>query len=51
MGAKGRLSRVAAPLLGSCMSYASLEDGAESAPGQLTAREMKTILGILQESS
>jgi 3-dehydroquinate dehydratase type I len=51
MGAKGRLSRVAAPLLGSCMSYASLEDGAESAPGQLTAGEMKTILGILQESS
>lgn len=48
MGAKGRLSRVAAPLLGSCMSYASLEEGAESAPGQLTAREMKTILGILR---
>jgi len=51
MGEKGRLSRVAAPLLGSCMSYASLEDGAESGPGQLTAGEMKTILGILQESS
>lgn len=48
MGAKGRLSRVAAPLLGSCMSYASLEEGAESAPGQLTVQEMKTILGILQ---
>ena len=48
MGAIGRLSRVAAPLLGSCMSYASLEEGAESAPGQLTAQEMKTILGILQ---
>ena len=48
MGTKGRLSRVAAPLLGSCMSYASLEEGAESAPGQLTAQEMKTILGILQ---
>jgi 3-dehydroquinate dehydratase type I len=48
MGARGRLSRVAAPLLGSSMSYASLEDGAESAPGQLTAGEMKTILGILQ---
>jgi 3-dehydroquinate dehydratase type I len=51
MGAKGRMSRVAAPLLGSCMSYASLEDGAESAPGQLTAVEMKTILGILKGSS
>ena len=51
MGARGRLSRVAAPLLGSCMSYASLEDGAESAPGQLTAGEMEAILGILQASS
>jgi 3-dehydroquinate dehydratase type I len=51
MGERGRLSRVAAPLLGSCMSYASLEDGAESAPGQLTAGEMKTILGILQGQS
>jgi 3-dehydroquinate dehydratase type I len=48
MGAKGRLSRVAAPLLGSCMSYASLEEGAESAPGQLTAAQMKMILGMLQ---
>jgi 3-dehydroquinate dehydratase type I len=51
MGGKGRLSRVAAPLLGSCMSYASLEEGAESAPGQLTAGEMKKLLGILQGSS
>jgi 3-dehydroquinate dehydratase type I len=51
MGEKGRLSRVAAPLLGSSMSYASLEDGAESAPGQLTAVQMKRILGILRGSS
>ncbi len=50
MGAKGRLSRVAAPLLGSCIGYASLEDGAESAPGQLTAGQMKTVLGMLQAS-
>jgi len=48
MGAKGRLSRVAAPLLGSRMSYASLEEGAESAPGQMTAGDMKTILGMLK---
>jgi 3-dehydroquinate dehydratase type I len=50
MGERGRLSRVAAPLLGSCMSYASLEEGAESAPGQLTAAQMKTILGMLKSS-
>jgi len=48
MGEKGRLSRVAAPLLGSCLSYASLEDGAESAPGQLTAVQMKRIIEILK---
>jgi len=48
MGEQGRLSRVAAPLLGSRWSYASLEKGAASAPGQLTAAEMRTILGMLQ---
>jgi 3-dehydroquinate dehydratase type I len=48
MGEKGRLSRVVAPLLGAPFSYASLEEGAESAPGQLTVGEMKTILGMLK---
>jgi len=48
MGEKGRLSRVAAPLLGSCINYASLEEGAESAPGQLTAQRMKNILRLLE---
>jgi 3-dehydroquinate dehydratase type I len=48
MGEQGRLSRVAAPLLGSCISYASLEEGAASAPGQLTAGEMRTMLRILK---
>jgi 3-dehydroquinate dehydratase type I len=48
MGIKGRLSRVAAPLLGSCISYASLEEGAESAPGQMTADRMRNILEILE---
>lgn len=48
MGEKGRLSRVAAPLFGSFLSYASLEKGAESAPGQLTIAEMKCILKSLR---
>jgi 3-dehydroquinate dehydratase type I len=47
MGELGRLSRVAAPLLGSCWSYASLEEGAASAPGQLTVAEMRAVLGML----
>ncbi len=47
MGEKGRISRVMAPLLGSYLSYASLDKGAESAPGQLTIRETREILKIL----
>lgn len=48
MGPHGRLSRVAAPLLGSFMSYASLGRGLSSAPGQLTVKEMKTVMRILR---
>jgi 3-dehydroquinate dehydratase type I len=47
MGEKGRISRVMAPLLGSYLSYVSLDKGAESAPGQLTIAEMKEIQEIL----
>jgi 3-dehydroquinate dehydratase len=47
MGEKGRISRVMAPLLGSYLSYASLDTGAESAPGQLTIAEMRQIQEIL----
>lgn len=48
MGEKGKMSRVMAPLFGSHMSFAVLEKGLESAPGQLTVEEMKTIGRILQ---
>ncbi len=47
MGSKGRMSRIAAPLFGSCLSFASLESGMQSAPGQLTIQEVKTINEIL----
>jgi len=47
MGKMGRISRIMAPLLGSYFSYASLEKGAESAPGQLTLKEMKQISRVL----
>ena len=47
MGDKGRISRVMAPLLGSYLSYASLDKGTESAPGQLTIGETREILKIL----
>jgi 3-dehydroquinate dehydratase type I len=47
MGEKGRISRVMASLLGSYLTYVSLDKGAESAPGQLTIGEMKEIQRIL----
>jgi len=50
MGEKGRISRVMAPLLGSYLSYASLDKGAESAPGQLTIGEMRQIQEILHDA-
>jgi 3-dehydroquinate dehydratase type I len=49
MGNKGRISRVMAPLLGSAISYAPLEEEEASAPGQLTARRMRTVLRALRE--
>jgi 3-dehydroquinate dehydratase type I len=47
MGEEGRISRVLALLLGSYLSFASLDKGAASAPGQLTIGEMRQILEIL----
>ena len=47
MGEQGKISRVIAPLLGAAWSYASLEKGAESAPGQLTVEEMRLIYKLL----
>ncbi len=47
MGEKGKASRVMAPFFGSYLSFASLERGQESAPGQLTASEMREIFRIL----
>ena len=48
MGETGKISRVVAPLLGSVMTFATSEKGAESAPGQLTIHEMKEIFRIVQ---
>jgi 3-dehydroquinate dehydratase type I len=50
MGARGKVSRVMAPLLGSYLTFVSLSKGQESAPGQLTAAEMKKIIEIVRTS-
>ncbi len=47
MGAEGRISRVLAPLFGSCISYASLGNGREAAPGQLRVSEMRRAWRLL----
>jgi 3-dehydroquinate dehydratase type I len=51
MGPRGRISRVASPLLGACMSYVSLSRGCRSAPGQLTFAEMNTVMSILRRDA
>ncbi|HEX54921.1 MAG: type I 3-dehydroquinate dehydratase [Candidatus Altiarchaeales archaeon] len=48
MGEIGKVSRILAPILGSYLTYASIEKGRESAPGQLTVNELRQILRILK---
>ncbi len=48
MGKLGRITRILGPQVGSYLTYASLERGKESADGQLTIAETKTIWEILQ---
>jgi 3-dehydroquinate dehydratase type I len=43
MGEKGKMSRIFAPLMGAAWTYASLKRQKASAPGQLTALELKRI--------
>ncbi len=48
MGEKGKISRIMAPLIGSAITYASLDREEASAPGQLTIDELKTINRIME---
>lgn len=51
MGPQGRISRIAAPLLGSYLSYVSLRKGGQSAAGQLTITEMNGIMNVLRRDT
>jgi 3-dehydroquinate dehydratase type I len=44
MGPQGRMSRVFSPLLGGYLTFTSLEEGEESASGQIPVKEMKKLL-------
>jgi 3-dehydroquinate dehydratase type I len=48
MGEAGYISRIFSPLVGGYFTYASIEEGRESAPGQLTVRDLRSIYGMLK---
>lgn len=48
MGELGQISRILAPSFGSFFTFASLDTGKESAPGQLTARELLDVYHIFK---
>jgi 3-dehydroquinate dehydratase type I len=47
MGPIGKISRILSHLMGGYLSFASLEQGKESAAGQIPIREMKRAIEIL----
>jgi 3-dehydroquinate dehydratase type I len=50
MGRRGKISRIMAPLLGSTISYASMESEEASAPGQMTIDQMREISRLMEEA-
>jgi 3-dehydroquinate dehydratase type I len=48
MGPLGKISRIASPLLGGFLTFASLEQDEPAAPGQMTCVQTKTILELLR---
>jgi 3-dehydroquinate dehydratase/shikimate dehydrogenase len=46
MGEPGVITRILGPAAGSYLTYGSLARGRESAPGQLTCRELKNVYGV-----
>ena len=48
MGEIGKITRIAAPFLGAKFTFASVDEAHKTAPGQLTASEMETVLRLMQ---
>jgi 3-dehydroquinate dehydratase type I len=48
MGEEGRTSRILSPLVGGYLTYASLASGNESAPGQITVKELRRTYELLR---
>lgn len=51
MGGPGRASRLLSVLMGACWTFAALEAGAESAPGQMTVAETRQLISVLSRDS
>jgi 3-dehydroquinate dehydratase-1 len=49
MGPLGIMSRVLCPLIGGEFTYASVARGKESAPGQITVKELTRVYGMITE--
>ena len=49
MGQEGQISRVLSPLVGADFTYASIAAGKESAPGQITVKQLRSIYGMIKE--
>jgi 3-dehydroquinate dehydratase type I len=50
MGPLGKILRVMGPYLGGAFTFASLEKGKETAPGQLSIKEMNEIYKVIDQS-
>jgi 3-dehydroquinate dehydratase I len=49
MGPEGLISRVLSPLAGAYLTYASLKQGKESAPGQITVEDIHSIYRLIEQ--
>jgi len=50
MGELGKITRIAAPLLGAPFTYASIDKSRKTAPGQIDAAQLRNIINIISES-
>jgi 3-dehydroquinate dehydratase type I len=50
MGVQGMISRILCPLLGGYYTYASVQSGKESAPGQIAVDDLNTIYKLIKGS-
>jgi 3-dehydroquinate dehydratase type I len=49
MGEQGRISRLLSPVFGAFFTFAALEQGSETAPGQININDMKAAYSLLRQ--